>query len=235
MDALVVGAAPADGEEAFYRALLSASPFVVAADAAAEWCAALDRVPDIAVGDFDSSRAGAPSRLRAAGAKVIEHPARKDATDLDLALLAARDAGATSATFSAAFTARLDHTLASLGTLRDAADLAARVVEPGFDAWVLGEGARESLMLEGGSGVPVSIIALERARGVSLGGLLYGLEEAELDPMSGLGIGNAMAGDTATVRLRSGVLLVVCTVSAIGRAVESGDAARVSRGRSSRP
>lgn len=235
MDAFIVGAAPVHGAEEFYREMLAGSPLVVAADAGAEWCVALGRVPDIAVGDFDSSSAGAVERLRDAGASVIEHPASKDSTDLDLALLSAREAGASSATFTAAFTARLDHTLAALGTLRDAADLAGRIVEPGFDAWLLAEGARESLTLDGRPGMLVSVIALERAGGVCLTGLRYGLQEADLDTMSGLGIGNEMALDVATIRLRAGALLVVCVGSEIGRALERGDAVNVSRGRPSRP
>jgi thiamine pyrophosphokinase len=115
--ALVVGAAPATGAEVYYRALLGTYDLVVAADAAGEWCASLGRVPGVVIGDFDSSADGAADRLGAAGALVIRLPRDKDVSDLDAAVDAAIDHGATNVTLTAAFTGRIDHTLCAFGSL----------------------------------------------------------------------------------------------------------------------
>lgn len=119
----IVGASPAADDRDFYRALLAGSEAVIAADAAGEWCVALGRVPDLTIGDFDSAADGAVARLVAAGSRVVELPAEKDVSDLDAALERARRLGAQAVTFTAAFSDRIDHTLAALGTVLSAADL----------------------------------------------------------------------------------------------------------------
>jgi thiamine pyrophosphokinase len=214
MDALVVGAAPAPDEDAFYRQLLSGAGVVVAADAAAEWCVALGRVPDVAVGDFDSAVAGAPERLGALGVRVARFPSEKDDSDLDIALAEARRLGATTVTITAAAHLRLDHTLAGLGSLLSVADLQGALVEPELAAWPLDAGARRALPLEGPSGALVSVFAASgTAEGVTLEGFRYPLTEATLEPLASLGLSNELAGGPASVTLRRGRLLVL----AVGR------------------
>ncbi|HEY5276048.1 MAG TPA: hypothetical protein VIK38_05865, partial [Coriobacteriia bacterium] len=128
---LVVGAAPLPEHEGFYRDLLASSAHVVAADAAGEWCVGLGRVPDAVVGDFDGSVPGAPERLQALGASVEVHPVEKDATDLELAIARAIAMWDDPIVLTAAFTWRIDHTLAAVGALTRAG-AGASVLEPGW-------------------------------------------------------------------------------------------------------
>ncbi|MBE0476255.1 MAG: thiamine diphosphokinase [Coriobacteriia bacterium] len=217
MRALVVGAAPEPGREAFYSELLRDAERVVAADGGSALALALGRKPDVAVGDFDSSPPGTMEALSAAGVRVVGHPSVKDETDLDLAVSVARADGAAAVTLTAAFSARLDHTLAAFGTLLRASDLLADVQEPGFSAWVAG-GRRRVLSLTAPAGATVSVIAPGGASGVTLEGFAYALTDASLEPMSSLGVSNVTTGEPAIVRVRGGSVIVIANAEAgLGR------------------
>jgi thiamine pyrophosphokinase len=219
MRTLVVGAAPVPGEYAFYNALLAEAHEVIAADAAAEWCVALGRVPDVAVGDFDSAEPGAAERLTALGVDVTCFPTDKDVSDLDLAVATARGRGARSVTLTACAHLRLDHTLAALGTLMGTADLDGELVEPEFAAWPLDADSRRVIHLVGPTGALVSVFSIGgTAEGVTLDGFRFPLDDAVLPPLSSLGLSNALRSSSASVALGHGRLLVMATGRGIGRA-----------------
>lgn len=210
--ALIVGAAPAAGRETFYRALLAEAGFVIAADAAGEWCASLGRVPDVVVGDFDSSRPGAAERLREAGARVVTLDVRKDVSDLDACVDEARALARTPLTFAAAFEGRPDHTLAAFGAVcRASAGGRAVVREPSWTAYAL-EGGDDALVLDLAPGTTFSVIAPAGARGVSLSGGSWPLDSVALEPLSSLGLSN-VAISNVVVEVEDGVVLVIVPVS----------------------
>jgi thiamine pyrophosphokinase len=217
--ALIVGAAPEPGHDPYYRRLMQRAGLVVAADAAAEWCEALGRTPDLAVGDFDSAVPGAVERLRAAGVEVETHPAEKDFSDLDLAVDAARRRGASSITITAASRLRLDHTLAALGTLSRAADLNAELDEPLLAAFALDADSRAVIDLEGPDGALVSVFAVDDAAGVTLTGFRYPLTAAHLSALSSRGLSNVLTGGAARVTVGTGRLVVVTVGPPATRAV----------------
>jgi thiamine pyrophosphokinase len=214
LEVLIVGSAPVPGADDFYERLLTDASYVIACDAAAEWCIALGRVPDIAVGDFDSAAAGAPERLLAAGVDVRLFPAEKDESDLDLALAVARSLSQPRVVLTAAYSERLDHTLAALGTASAAADLAARIEEPTFSATVLSARGISSTVIDITPGATVSVMALEASHGVTLVGMRYPLENASVPILSSLGISNIALEPRVRVSLAEGTLLVIASRSA---------------------
>lgn len=210
MNALVVGASPVVGADDWYGDLLPTFDLLVACDAAGEWCAALGRTPDLALGDFDSAESGAPERLRALGANVVEYPAHKDESDLELALAAALKRGATSITVTAAFTNRLDHTLAAVGlAIRMPTGTPLAFRDPGLDAHVLRAAHQTIVVIETVPGALVSVVALTQADGVTLSGLAYPLLNASLAALSSLGVSNVATSSRVTVRASRGTLLVM--------------------------
>jgi thiamine pyrophosphokinase len=214
MHALVVGASPEAGGAAFYRDLLVQAGLLVAADAGAEWCVALGRTPDLAVGDFDSAETGAPARLRSLGVEVQEHSAAKDASDLDLAVSAAIARGASRLTLTACFGGRLDHTLASLGSLmRASVGLAADVQEPSFAAWAFEAPARSGISLSVEPGGTLSVFSLGSAVGVTVRGGTFPLDDATLDPLSSRGLSNIASGTRFSVSASEGSVVVIASVA----------------------
>ena len=214
MHALVVGASPEPGGRPFYRELLGRADLVVAADAGSEWCVGLGLVPHLAVGDFDSAALGAAERLRAAGTRVLEHPRAKDDSDLDLAVAAALAQGASSITLCACFGGRLDHTLASLGTLvRAAESAAADVQEPSFAVWAVEGPSRPSIGLSMEPGATFSVFAVGETSGVVVEGGTFRLEGGVLPPLSSLGLSNVASHSRVSVSVAAGSVVVIAQVT----------------------
>jgi thiamine pyrophosphokinase len=212
--AVVVGAAPAAAEEAFYRALLGSFDLVVAADAAGEWCVSLGRVPDIVIGDFDSAADGAADRLQAAGAHVIRLSRDKDVSDLDAAVEVAIDRGATAVTLTAAFTGRVDHTLSAFGSLsRAAARASAGARDPGWSATVATPDRRFEADLA--VGTLFSVLSPTGAGGVTITGASFPLDGHDLGSLSSRGVSNEALGGTVRVSVTLGVVMVVVMDEAV--------------------
>ena len=83
-----------DGPAAAALADLDPDAFVVAADSGLDHALALGVRVHLVVGDLDSVTESGLRTATAAGAVVEQHPPDKDATDLELAISAARDHGA---------------------------------------------------------------------------------------------------------------------------------------------
>jgi thiamine pyrophosphokinase len=202
---LVVGAAPVAGADGFYRGLLEAADHVVAADAAGEWCVRIGRVPDLVVGDFDSALPGAAERLERLGATVARYAADKDRTDLELAVELARSTFGTPLTLTAAFSARVDHTLASFGALLQAG-MGAHAVEPGWRSHVCLPSQR--VRFDADPGTLVSLLAPAGADGVCASGVRWPLASARLEALSGLGVSNVALGGPVEVAVARGTVFV---------------------------
>lgn len=206
MNALVfAGGEPLDAR---WRDALPDGAWVIAADSGLEHVHALGRHADVVVGDLDSVTPGDLQRARAAGSVVERHPADKDATDLELALHAAKRSGATHVTVVGAGGGRLDHFLANVL-------LFASPEWETLDLHALIGGAHVAVVrgrteLHGAAGSLVSLLASAGpARGVTTTGLRWPLTDDELRPGSTRGVSNEMTGTLAAVSLSYGVLLAV--------------------------
>jgi thiamine pyrophosphokinase len=179
---------------------------VIAADGGVRHALTLGLTPDLIVGDFDSARADDLERL--AGVAHERHPADKGELDLELALSAAWERGATEVAVLGAFGGRLDQSLAALL-------IAARERRSGRRISLHGDGADvrllvagERLPLEVPSGTTFSLLALAGDAEVDVAGARYPLEGAALPYGVGLGISNVVLADTR-VTVRIGEVAVV--------------------------
>jgi thiamine pyrophosphokinase len=196
----------ADGDE---RWLDGAT--VIAADAGAVTLDRLNRMPDRLVGDLDSIPDVVFARLREAGVAIEGHPADKDASDTELALEAALEAGATEVVvLGATGGRRLDHELANVLLLADPA-LASRdvrIVHGPSTVRALRDGA--GLTLEGSAGDLVTLLPVGGdATGVSIVGVRWPLAGATLRLGRSRGLSNEIVEPPASVSLERGTLLVV--------------------------
>jgi thiamine pyrophosphokinase len=181
---------------------------VVAADGGVERAASLGLAVDVVIGDLDSVSPAALERAEAAGARVVRHPAAKDATDLELALDEAVALGARRVLVVASGGGRLDHLLASvlvLGSARyEALEIDALVGD------VLVHVIRVERTMHGTSGGLVTLLPLGGpAEGVTTTGLEYPLANETLHEGSTRGVSNLLVGAEATVSVARGVLLAV--------------------------
>ena len=190
------------------RALLRADDILIAADGGLRHLRALDRKPDLLIGDLDSVSQPDVEWLAGGAAEIRKFPAEKDFTDLELALRAARERGAESILLAAALGGRLDQTLANIALLR-LPELSGMEVS-------LDDGLTEvrlitaTLTIHGSAGDIVSLIPLGSVvDGVRTHALQYPLKAETLSPGETRGISNIMLSDRAAVEIERGELLCV--------------------------
>lgn len=188
---------------------LKDSDRILCADGGARLCLALGLAPEFVVGDFDSLTPEEVERCQALGATLERHSPDKDATDLELAVAKAAALGADHALILGAWGDEPDHVLGNVLLLcSETPGLHLAMAQGGMLFQVLRPGA--TLELHGPAGGVASALALSgRVTGLTYTGLEYGLTNATLARGSGLALRNRILSSPATVRIESGLLLVM--------------------------
>ncbi len=180
---------------------------VIAADSGLHAVLAAGWIPDRLIGDLDSADPSAVEIAAEGGAVVDRHPVGKDETDLELALAAAIDAGATEIQVVVRADGRLDHQLANLfalakpdwSTAEVRADVGDHVV------WVV----RGKRRLEVGIGQHLALLPIGGPARVTTGGVAFPLADEVLSPFDGRGIANEATESVVSLAVSDGVVLVV--------------------------
>lgn len=196
---------------------------VLAADGGYRALYSLGYTPDLLLGDFDSlGDLPLPPDL-----PVLRFPARKDDTDTGLALRHGLDRGFRDFALYGCAGGRVDHLLANLQSMARVSRLGATIclAAPEYEAWALTgpapdtsgpaphapDGPAATLTLpDRPGGTLVSVFCHgDRAEGVTLTGLSYPLDGADLTGDFPLGVSNRrLEGQPATVSVRRGTLLI---------------------------
>lgn len=204
----VVVVAGGDELPATVAQLLPVGAFVIAADSGIDRALELGWTVDLAIGDFDSVTPRGLQTVTNAGARIERHPPAKDATDLELALDAARARQPDEIIVVGGHGGRLDHLLAGLLVLtRDAySEVTVRAVNGHARVYVV----RSTVEIDAQPGAVVTLLPIAGpAHGVSTSGLRYPLNGETLRPGSTRGVSNEFATSVATISVTSGVLLAV--------------------------
>jgi thiamine pyrophosphokinase len=207
MHTVIVANGPAFQAEPF-RALIAGVDLLIAADGGGNALFAAGLAPQLVVGDLDSLDPAAEAAFAAAGAEVRRHPAEKDETDLELALLLAVGRGATRIDVLGAMGGRWDQALANVALLAlpELAGRRVRLLDEGQEAYL----ARGETPIPGERGETVSLLPVGGpARGITTRGLHYPLRDAELRFERSRGISNVIVAPPAHVTVGEGLLLVV--------------------------
>lgn len=190
-----------------------AADLILAADGGAKHCRSLGIWPQVLIGDLDSLDPALRAELAAQAVQLISHPARKDETDFELALLHAQRAGAEAVSVLGGLGRRWDHSLANL-TLAAAGRFAGLHITFLHGSQRL-FAIRGRVTLEATPGSRVSLIPLgQDARGVTTSGLEYPLVDETLPFGSSRGVSNLVAAENPSVEIAAGVLL--CVLSPAG-------------------
>lgn len=176
---------------------------IIAADKGYDVALSLGLSPDITVGDFDS-RGEAPDVEN-----LVRLEVRKDDTDVGHAVELGFERGYTDFVVCGSVGGLLDHTLANIVIAQDIAARGGRALFIGeeFSFTVLHNSAVEFLKRDSGR---ISVFALsDVARGVTIRGLSYPVEDIDLPRTSHLGVSNAFIGEPSRISVADGDLLVV--------------------------
>lgn len=191
----------------FLKETLQQGDYLICADGAAKYLRAIDVVPDLMVGDFDSIAPEDFAWMKAKGVTLREFPARKDFTDSELALRYALELKPKKITLLGAVGSRWDHSLSNIMFLDHLHRLGVEGEirnEKGFLTLV-----SSRTTLRGTPGDIVSLIPLsEQVTGVTLRGLEYPLTDHTIQRGSSLGISNQLIDAEGEITLKTGKLLV---------------------------
>ena len=182
---------------------------VIAADGALDHALAAGLVPAGLVGDMDSVSA-AGLEWAARHATVERHDPDKDHTDTELALMMAADLQPARLILVGAGD-RLDHVLAAIGALGQPHLTSIPIIDAWWDEqWIRvlhGPGATTLELVEGST---LSLLALHGpCTGVTITGVRWPLERADLAPLVGVGVSNVAIDEHVTIRVSTGVLTIV--------------------------
>ncbi len=207
MDVVIVANAP-DLDLTPYRDDVLRADYRLAADGGAVALVRAGILPDRVIGDLDSVDAATLAHLHAHRVELDRHPRAKDATDFELALLAAVELGATSIVVFGALGGRWDHTLANVALLAHPSLRGRQVrLRDGEQTLFL---VQHTATITGTPGDTLSLLPLSgAAHGITTHHLLYPLENATLRYETARGISNVLMEPTAQIQVREGVLLVV--------------------------
>ncbi len=187
------------------RDLISDDDLLIAADGGTRHILALGLTPHVIIGDLDSTSVDIQP-LTKRGTQVIEFSRDKDATDLELALDHALALNPTEIRIIAALGGRLDQTLANIALL----------ATPQPTPIALDDGVqeiffcRDQARVRGSRGDIVSLIPWGgEVTGVLTENLRWPLVSETLHPNKTRGISNEMLGEEASVKIGTGLLLIV--------------------------
>ncbi len=199
---VIVGSAPCKNAE--YIRKVSEDRFVICTDGGIKNALRAGVVPDLAIGDFDSSDFAAVGDV-----DTMVLPCEKDVSDMQAAVMHALSKGMKDIALVSCTNGRADHYLANIAMLE-------LVYEEGGVAVIYDEQNKIFLHPTGALSVNscgykyLSVIALDREVGpVTISGMKYPLKDAILTRINPLAISNEVISEDACVELCEGRALII--------------------------
>lgn len=184
------------------------SDFVICVDGATRYLKEIDMVPNLLVGDLDSISLDDMEWVKSKGVKLRKFPKEKDKTDTELAIDFALEHSPTMITLIGAIGSRVDHSMGNIFLLKKILDenILGRIVGENLEIYL----TEDNLSIEGELGDILSLIPLSKSvEGVTIDGLIYPLNDAELSLGSTWGISNEFERPIANISIKKGLLLVI--------------------------
>jgi thiamine pyrophosphokinase len=190
------------------RSLIQKDDYIICADGGTHYALALDITPDLVIGDMDSAEKGQLQKLQEDHVSIELFPHDKNETDLELAIHRALELTPEQIMIIAALGGRLDQTLANITLLTDPRLSMLDVrLDDGVEEIFF---CRNRIQIHGRSGDLVSLIPWSGAVSeVQTMNLKWVLNKETLYPDKTRGISNEMLGESASVSIGLGLLLVV--------------------------
>ena len=192
----------------FLKYVIKNSDHIICADGAAKYLMDLNIYPDLLIGDLDSINEKTLKWAEKNNIKIQRFPVKKDMTDTELAVESALKQNPNKITIIGAIGSRLDHSLGNIMLLY-------KIHKLGIDAAVVNEInyitiVSDVLKMKCRIGEIISIIPVGGdARGVTLEGLKYPLNDHNIKMGSSLGISNKSVSEEIIISVKDGILLVV--------------------------
>ncbi len=186
------------------RALLYEGDYIIAADGGTRHILALGMMPNLLIGDLDSVTKEEIEKIQQNNVEIILFPRDKNETDLELAIQHALTLNPEQVIIAGALGGRLDQTLGNIALI--SASFILRL-DDGIEEVFF---CHNNCEIKGKSGDIVSLIPWQgEVAGIVTTGLKWPLQSETLYPQKTQGISNEMLGDIASVKIKSGLLLII--------------------------
>lgn len=183
--------------------------FIIGADKGALFLIQNGIKPDLSVGDFDSVSPEQLELIHENSGEIIScDPVDKNLTDTELAFDMAIDKQAEEVLMIGAMGSRLDHSLSNVQMMLRG--LQHQVVSSILDEHNYVTLTGSTLTVTDRGFTYVSLLPLTpEVTGITLDGFMYPLEDATIKMGQSLGISNRLTGSEGTIKIESGLLLVI--------------------------
>ena len=190
------------------RALLRPDDFILCADGGTRHALALNLEPNLIIGDMDSIDRAEWKTLEEKNIPIELFPRDKNETDLELALHKAIELNPEEIIIVTALGGRMDHTLANIVLVSDLRLSTFNLqLDDGTEHLLF---CRTQAEVRGRSGDIVSLIPWgSPVHGIQTENLKWQLKDETLFPEKSRGISNEMTADTASIKIESGLLLII--------------------------
>ena len=180
--------------------------FVIGADRGYVNCTQLGIIPDIILGDFDSSSPPQTTTM------TEVYPAQKDDTDSMLGIKKAIALGYKQLVMIGALGGRLDHTYANIQSLVYMMNHGChgRIIDSKHTVQLVYPDHK--LTIEKFDGYLSVFAYTPTVEGVTISGVFYRLDNAQLTSAFPLGVSNQITADRATISCTQGVLVVMTAI-----------------------
>lgn len=198
----------ASGECNIEQMIAGEDDVVIAADGGLCHCKRLGLNPDYILGDFDSL-ADMSLLQEYSEERIVKLPCEKDDTDTLAALKFGLEKGITEFEIYGALGGRLSHTIANIQCLNYLKEHGAmgKISDEGIEMFLLKD---ESCEIGKDVIGILSVFAMDsEARGVTIKGCKYEIEDVKLTSDYPLGVSNELVGKAPHISVREGSLLVI--------------------------
>lgn len=187
--------------------IIKDAQLIISADGGARHLRALNILPHVLIGDFDSILPEDKLYFKNKQVKTVTFPFKKDYTDSELCVSWAIENNATDITLLGVTGTRLDHTLANIFLLKKLAmqNIGAKIINRNNEIHIV----TDFIELTGEPKDLLSIIPVtETVSGITLKGLEFPLMNATIKMGSSLGISNCFKEKVVSISIEKGMLIV---------------------------
>ena len=207
--AIVSGGTPPS--EKLLRYYLNKVDFIIAADKGSECLYNNNIIPNLLLGDFDSTKKEILDKIKLQAKEVLEFPPEKDYTDTEIAIIEAINRGAEKIYLFGAIGSRMDHTLGNIGLLLTTKKRGAilEIIDDNNRLY-LGE---NNMMLYGKYGENISFHALcDKVINFKIKGAKYNLESYDMGLLDPRAICNEFVETPIEISYETGEVLIIHSV-----------------------
>jgi thiamine pyrophosphokinase len=195
-------------EDDWTQPLFQSATMIIAADGGARHLKAMQKVPDLIIGDLDSIDTVLLGKWLNAGISVIQHDPDKDETDLELAVKYAVEQSTDQIVVLGGFGGRLDQSLSNILLLTHPTLIGRQIkfIDRYQEAFLI----RRYAELKGAPGDIISLLPISESVQIrETTGLKWELINQSLEIGLTRGVSNVMMANEASITIRSGLLVCI--------------------------